>query len=86
MPIKTNKFLIKPAWDGLQRILVRDSGIPITIDTIVDHTEDGHPLKILGGSAPHKPSSEGFVTVSLEGEYYAEYYASVYNLKWDTVI
>ena len=74
-------YLIRPAWDGLDRILVHKNGVPVRINTVVEEE-----AKIIGGSAPHKPASEGFVEVEYRGIYTRRYYASVYDMKWEDMI
>lgn len=42
----------------------------------------GDVAEAISGSNPHKPSSQGLVLVREMGGYEAEYYPSVYGLKW----
>lgn len=68
-------------WDGKQVVLVIEKTLkPVCIGQKVKDFR-GDSAVIIGGHAPRKPSSEGYVEVKDKiSEMY--YYAGVYDLKW----
>ena len=62
--------ILSKDYAGVQRVLVDEkTGEPIGKFAVVNNFR-GDPLEVLGGRAPHKPGSTGFVSTD-KGEYYA---------------
>lgn len=69
--------------DGAWR-LVHENGEPVVEDAIVEDFR-GEKATVIGGSRPAHPGSTGRVSVlvsAARGGFVAEYYPSVYGLKW----
>lgn len=55
---------------------------PLTAGSTVE-TFRGEKVELVGGAAPHKPSSEGFVYVKKPGASFTkQYYAGVIDASW----
>ncbi len=61
--------------------LYRKSGEALEMGEQVT-TSRGEPATLTHGRPPHKPSSQGFVTVRFEDGTVREYYASVIDAEW----
>lgn len=62
--------------DGLYILRRKDTGLPVAVGDAVN-TFRGEFTTLRSGEAPHKESSQGFVTTDL-----GRGYASVYELQW----
>lgn len=77
--LEAPNYCDRKGYDGMYRLVKKD-GIPITIPyEYTDGNEEA--CEVTGGTAPHKPSSEGFI---LKGSGFnsKEFYAGTADLKW----
>lgn len=80
--MNNSKYLIKKDYSGQLCVLVDEvTGQPIELES-TRQLSDGDLVKLTGGDAPHKPSSEGKVWVSNGGRYDRHYYAGVIGAMW----
>ena len=73
-------------WAGNNCVLVDSkTKAPIALGAKMDIGRDGKKemVKVVGGSAPHKPESTGRVYV--KGKWEAQYFPSVINAQWRRV-
>lgn len=64
------------------KLVYKDTGKEVQVgDTVVDR--DGEPMEVRYFREPHKPSSEGKISVkSPESDWTSEYYVSVIGAEW----
>lgn len=76
-------FIKSVDWDGLPRILINTiTGIPVKINAKFKGNQ-GDIIKVTGGTAPHKPSSTGFIWCeTLDGKWKRNYYPGCFDLEW----
>jgi hypothetical protein len=76
-------------WEDKLCVLVHADGSLASIgEEVVDFRGDGGNI-LVGGRSPHKPESQGKVYVRCKnGDHFGEqqYYASVFDLKWQPAV
>lgn len=75
-------MIIREDYAGRQCVLfVGEQHPPLEAGDVV-YTSRGERLTVLGGSAPHKPSSTGRVYVEHDTGYRGEFFPSVIGADW----
>jgi hypothetical protein len=70
-------------YDNIEFRLVTKAGEPVALDSELTDFR-GDTATLVSARPPHKPASSGFVYVETEDDR-AEYYPSVFGLKWEKI-